>query len=261
MSYSICLFCKFQPIEDDSPTGDINAVKLELTDGNSNKTLSNRDSSPDRDEVPSVPAHHAVIKTDDKQREPMPPPSRTEPSDDGGTVTNDSSDNKTTNSTAKMTSSASDQSAVSSNVIASESSSANEKSDPPAIPVMLTASDKNGPQSSLSAAHSEESLSLPQGGTLADLKKYRAQRLQENLRNKDNISVHSLGDEHSSHNHSDSENSLLTTPSNGQNKTTHNGIQYKNTYYIAEERPKHKFTATNSEIIGDDSKTGCCVIL
>ena len=252
----------FQPVEEDSPDKDINNIQLHLTDNNSNKTQTSRDSSPEREEVPSIPSsHHAVIKTDAKQAEPGPAPSATVLSSDQGVATalpsKDADDATGTNTAAVVLSATSNQSTASSTAVTSEakSSSANQKSEPVCV------GDKKGPQAALSHAHSEESLNTPPSGTLADLKKYRAQRLQENIRNKDNVSIHSFADEHTSQNHSDTENSLLTAPSNGQNKTTHNGIQYKNTYYITEERPKHKFTASNTEIIGEDNKTGCCVIL
>lgn len=91
--------------------------------------------------------------------------------------------------------------------------------------------------------------SAPPTGTLADLKKQRAQHQMRNFRNsisEDSTLGNSVYPPNERNGHSpgltDSRSNSLT--------------------YLPEDRPKHRFTATNTEIIGgDENKTNCCIIL
>ena len=103
----------------------------------------------------------------------------------------------------------------------------------------------------------------PRGSTLADLKRQRAQKLQDSLRFRD---TKLLNEQINSH------NSMLvdgTTVSHSDEKTNgHNNGSLRNSINsnLSESAPepqKHRFTARASEIIGDDvqNDNACCTIL
>ncbi len=95
--------------------------------------------------------------------------------------------------------------------------------------------------------------STPPSGTLADLKKHRAQQLQETLRLKENGKLRSSLED------------STVLPQNERNGHSPGMADSRSNSltYLPEDRPMHRFTATQpSEIIGgDDSKTNCCIIL
>lgn len=91
------------------------------------------------------------------------------------------------------------------------------------------------------------------GGTLAELKVKRSLRHQEKGK---------VGDHDNNHHVSGHVNGPPKSGVYGSGVSQQNGTKTPN-YYVAPngDPPRKKFTATNSEIIGDDSKTNCCVIL
>ena len=126
--------------------------------------------------------------------------------------------------------------------------------------VSPTHSPSNAKQQSSSSL---SSVGAPRGSTLADLKKQRAQKLQDSLRFHD---TKLLNEQISNH------NSLLpvegSTVSNGDEKSNgHNGSLRNsiNSNLSGEmtEPQKHRFTARATEIVGDDNRNdnSCCTIL
>ena len=96
--------------------------------------------------------------------------------------------------------------------------------------------------------------STPPTGTLADLKKQRA---QQQMRNRDSDKYRNSISEDSSIGNSVYPPSERNGHSPGLTDSRSNSLTY-----LPDDRPKHRFTATNTEIIGgDDNKTNCCIIL
>ena len=96
--------------------------------------------------------------------------------------------------------------------------------------------------------------STPPSGTLADLKKQRA---QQQMRNRDSDKYRNSISEDSSLGNSVYPPSERNGHSPGLTDSRSNSLTY-----LPDDRPKHRFTATNTEIIGgEDNKTNCCIIL
>lgn len=96
--------------------------------------------------------------------------------------------------------------------------------------------------------------STPPTGTLADLKKQRA---QQQLRNRDSDKYRNSISEDGNIGNSVYPPSERNGHSPGMVDSRSNSLTY-----LPDDRPKHRFTATNTEIIGgDDNKTNCCIIL
>lgn len=96
--------------------------------------------------------------------------------------------------------------------------------------------------------------STPPTGTLADLKKQRA---QQQLRSRDTDKIRNSITEDSNVGNSVYSPSERNGHSPGLGDSRSDSLTY-----LPDDRPKHRFTATNTEIIGgDDNKTNCCTIL
>ena len=253
----------------------------------SQKSLHNDNQSTKPEGIPSVPVRHSAKKPNQVNSVAPPvtvkPPSVRKESELGPPLNEPTAGNHTSNvnhtsSTNHTSSSNHTAPSTTVQVIAPPADKSNTSSMPmtsapestnrnPELTIAATASlsvstslSASTERLALSPARSDENLFTPPSGTLADLKKQRAQRAQDNMRFRDTASMNSQNDDYSHSNQSDSENNIVT---NGQNKGGHNGIQHKNTYYVAGEMPKRKFTASQTEIIGgaEDTKTSCCTIL